>query len=756
MFHKRDKTRWSLLLTFVSIAILSPTYAEDGYNLWLRYHTMDDLLITQYRNHVRSIVSNSSFSPIMQAAVSELQRGITGMLNVNVTTEEPALSAGAIVVGTPVNSDAIRQLNLAMDHLGNEGYLIRQISVADVTFIVVAGNTERGALYGSFEFLKQIQMHNSLDGIDITSVPKIQLRLLNHWDNLDGTVERGYAGSSVWDWWKLPDIVDPRYTDYSRAVASIGINGVVVNNVNAKPDILTALWISKVTALANVFRPYGIQLFLSVRFSTPLELGETNTADPLNQNVVAWWNAKVEEVYTAIPDFGGFLVKASSEGQPGPDDYGRSHSEGANMLASAVQRFGGVIMWRAFVYSQDDPDDRAKQAYTEFKSLDGQFNSNVILQVKNGAIDFQPREPFHPLFGALPETQTSVEFQITKEYLGFASHIAYLGPMWEEVLDADTFAKGSGSTVSRVTDGTLFQHSLSSMAGVANIGNNRDWTGSHFNQANWYAYGKLAWDPDASSRSIAEEWLRLTFTTNAIFVERAADIMMMSREAVANYMTPLGLHHLMATGHHYGPGPWVDNLSRPEWNPAYYHNADENGIGFNRTDSGSGAILQYAPEVMNEFANSHTMDERYLLWFHHLSWDYQLKSGRTLWDSIVLTYDEGVASAVEMSLIWDSLRSYIDAERFENVAINLRIQLREAKWWRDACVAYFQSISNRALPSGTFAPEKTLAEYKALQFPFAPGTNTISIEVTCLPSGSAMMAPFLLLTFVCLLALRFV
>lgn len=695
MSHKTNKIRWTVFMTFVSIAILSPTCAEDGYDLWLRYHPIDDPIITQYRNHVRSIVANLSFSPVMEAAVSELKRGINGMLNLNLTTVESSLSVGAIVVGTPMNSDTIRQLNLPTDSLGDEGYLIRRVILADITFIVIVGNSERGALYGSFEFLKRIQMHNSLDGIDITSVPKIQLRLLNHWDNLDGTVERGYAGNSVWDWWKLPDIIDPRYTDYSRAAASIGINGVVVNNVNAKPDILTALWISKVTALANIFRPYGIKLFLSVRFSTPLELGETNTADPLNQNVVTWWNAKVEEVYAAIPDFGGFLVKASSEGQPGPGDYGRSHSEGANMLASAVEPFGGVIMWRAFVYSAEDPDDRAKQAYTEFKDLDGQFNSNVILQVKNGAIDFQPREPFHPLFGAMTETPTSVEFQITKEYLGFASHIAYLGSMWEEVLHADTFALGSGSTVSRVIDGTLFQHSLSSMAGVANIGNNRDWTGSHFNQANWYAYGRLAWSPDMSSRSIAEEWLRLTFTTNTIFVEKAADIMMMSREAVANYMTPLGLHHLMATGHHYGPGPWVDNLSRPEWNPAYYHNADGNGIGFDRTESGSNAISQYATTVMNEFAEPRTMDERYLLWFHHLSWDYQLKSGRTLWESIVLTYDEGVESVVEMIDTWDSIRPYIDSERFENIAINLRIQLREAKWWRDACVAYFQVRCNK-------------------------------------------------------------
>lgn len=343
----------------------------------------------------------------------------------------------------------------------------------------------------------------------------------------------------------------------------------------------------------------------------------------------------------------------------------------------------------------------------------------MIVQVKNGAIDFQPREPFHPLFGAMPETQLSLEVQLTKEYLGFATHLAYLGPMWEEVLDADTFAKGQGSTVSRVIDGSLFNHSLTAMAGVANIGNDRDWTGSHFNQANWYAYGRLAWDPDISSRSIAEDWLQMTFSTDPLFVETAADVMMGSREAVANYMTPLGLHHLMATGHHYGPGPWVDNLSRPEWNPAYYHNADVNGIGFDRTETGSNALSQYSVNVA--FADPSIMDERYLLWFHHLPWDYQMRSGRTLWDEIVLTYEEGIDFVNEMSRKWDTLKPYVDLERFENVAINLRIQEREAKWWRDACVAYFQSIAMLPLPVGTYPPEKTLEAYKAIQFPYAPG-----------------------------------
>ncbi|KAJ6645570.1 Extracellular xylan exo-alpha-(1-_2)-glucuronosidase [Pseudolycoriella hygida] len=734
---------------FTSIVLLPMVLSEDGYDLWLRYRLMDTDSINRYSPYIRDIHISLSFTFVMRAAASELQRGLSGMMGSDIPQIQEPVSNGTIVIGTPTTSSVIRQLSLPLDSLGNEGYLIRQVSADDITFIVIAGNTEQGGLYGVFQFLKEVQMRKSLENVNISSTPKVKLRLLNHWDNLDGTVERGYAGNTLWDWWKLPDIVSPRYTDYSRAMASVGINGIVVNNVNAKPDILKAMWISKVAALSDVFRQYGIQTYLSVRFSTPYELKETKTADPLDSDVIAWWSAKVQKIYTTIPNFGGFLVKASSEGQPGPADYGRSHAEGANMLANAVRPYGGVVMWRAFVYSQDDPEDRAKQAYTEFKALDGQFAENVILQVKNGPIDFQPREPFHPLFGGMPNTPVSIEVQITKEYLGFATHLAYLGPMWEEVLTSDTFIKGSGSTVSRVIDGSLFQHSLTAIAGVSNVGNDRDWTGSHFNQANLYAYGRLAWDPYASSRSIAEDWLRLTFSTDTSFVSKAADIMMMSREAVANYMTPLGLHHLMATGHHYGPGPWVDNLSRPEWNPAYYHNADGNGIGFDRTQTGSNAISQYAPEVSAVFADVNVVDERYLLWFHHLSWDYTLKSGNSLWDSIVQAYDDGVASAKEMSDMWQTLLIYVDPERFQNVEADLRIQIREAKWWRDACIAYFQSVSNKPLPAGADPPEKTLAEYRAIQFIYAPGINTITIEVECV-SSSVEMKPYVVLITLCL------
>ena len=544
--------------------------------------------------------------------------------------------------------------------------------------------------------------------------------MLNHWDNLDGSVERGYAGQSIWDWWNLPDLKDPRYTDYARANASIGINGTVLNNVNAKADSLTAPYIAKAAALADIFRPWGIKVYLSARFSAPIEIGGLKTADPLDPQVAAWWKAKADEIYRAIPDFGGFLVKANSEGQPGPRDYHRSHADGANMLAAAVAPHKGIVMWRAFVYADTDPDDRAKQAYTEFKPLDGTFADNVLVQVKNGAIDFQPREPFHPLFGAMPKTPLVMEFQITKEYLGFASHLAYLGPLFQEVLDAPTGVK-RGQTVADVVDGSAEGHRLTGMAGVANIGRDRDWTGSPFNQANWYVFGRMAWDPEADADTIAREWAAQTFTPDPAVVDPVVAMMMGSREAVVDYMTPLGLAHLMATGHHYGPGPWVSDLARPEWNPAYYHRADKQGIGFDRTRSGSNAVAQYAPPVAKRFADVGTVPERDLLWFHHVGWDRRMASGRTLWEEMVRHYDAGVAYVAGMRRQWDALRPRIDAERWQKTATLLGVQEREARWWRDASLAYWMSVNGLPLPAGAAAPAHDLDWYKAQNFPRAPG-----------------------------------
>jgi alpha-glucuronidase len=544
--------------------------------------------------------------------------------------------------------------------------------------------------------------------------------VLDHWDNLDGTVERGYAGASIWRWQSLPEHLDPRYLEYARACASIGINGAVLNNVNASAQILTRAYLEKVAAIAGVLRPYGLKVYLSARFSAPIEIGGLRSADPLDPAVRAWWRSKADELYGLIPDFGGLLVKANSEGQPGPQDYGRTHTDGANMLADALAPHGGIVMWRAFVYGRLN-EDRARQAYDEFTPLDGKFRSNVLLQVKNGPIDFQPREPFSPLFGALRRTQVMMELQITKEYLGFATHLVYLGPLYEEVLRSDTYAKGEGSTVVHVLDGSLFGYRRTGIAGVANVGSDRNWTGSQFNQANWFVFGRLAWDPTLSSAAIAEEWVRMTFSNDPAFVAPVVAMMMGSREAAVDYMTPLGLAHIMARDTHYGPGPWVSGGARPEWTAIYYHRADSKGIGFDRTASGSNAVAQYAPHVAAQFSSLAKTPERYLLWFHHVPWDHRLASGRTLWDELVLHYARGVDEVRAMRKTWSGLERYVDSQRFAEVAGFLAIQEHEAGWWRDACIAYFRSLSKRPLPPTVRPPKYSLEEYESICYPYEPG-----------------------------------
>ena len=588
----RCLARLSLLL-LASLAGASPAVAEDGYELWLRYRAVEDGVLHRYRATATALSGNAD-TPTLRVAQSELIRGLNGLLNYSVPLQQKVTRDGAIVFGTPHSSSVVAGLASDLKSLGAEGYLIRSVVTDGHKATVVAANSDIGVLYGAFHLLKLIQTRANLEGVAITEAPHVQHRLLNHWDNLDRTVERGYAGASIWDWHKLPDYLDPRYTDYARANASLGINGTVLNNVNSNALSLTPMYLEKVAALAGVLRAYGIRVYLSARFSAPMEIGGLKTADPLDPVVAQWWKTKADEIYRYVPDFGGFLVKANSEGQPGPQDYGRSHADGANMLADAVAPHDGIVIWRAFVYSHEQPDDRAKQAYSEFVPLDGKFRDNVLLQVKNGAIDFQPREPFHPLFGAMPETPLMMEFQVTKEYLGFATHLVYLAPMWQETLAADTYRKGKGSTVARVIDGTLHKYARTGMAGVANIGADRNWTGSHFDQANWYAFGRMAWNPSLASAPIAEEWTRMTFGNDAAFVQPAVAMMMGSHEAVVDYMTPLGLHHLMGRGHHYGPGPWVEGGPRADWTSVYYHRADAAGIGFDRSATGSNAIAQYA------------------------------------------------------------------------------------------------------------------------------------------------------------------
>jgi len=690
---------------------------EDGSSLWLRYSELPiPERLAEYRAALTHVVGSGA-SPTLQIAEAELVRGLSGLTGSEITESAEATGAGAVVIGTPESSSVVAGMADRLTALGSEGYLVEALDVGGQAAIVVAANTDVGALYGSFALLRHLQSHRGLESLSLTSTPKIKLRLLNHWDNLDGSIERGYAGRSLWDWGALPDTLSPRYAEYARANASIGINGAVLNNVNADAEILSGSYLAKVKALADVFRPYGIKVYLTARFSAPIEIGGQSTADPADSAVQEWWQQKVEEIYGLIPDFGGLLVKANSEGQPGPGDYGRTHAEGANMLADALGPFGGIVMWRAFVYSDATPSDRIRQAYDEFKPLDGQFRENVMVQAKNGPLDFQPREPFHPLFGGMPETPIALELQVTKEYLGEDTHLAYLGSLYEEVLAADTYADGEGSSVARVVDGSVYGHALSAIAGVANIGSDANWTGSHMNQANWYVFGRLAWDPDASSQELAAEWVRQTFSNDPLVVGPVTDMLLMSRQALVDYMTPLGLVHIMATDHHYGPGPWVDDLDRDDWNPTYYHRADADGIGFDRTASGSNAVEQYFAPARDMFASRDSVPDDFLLFFHRVSWQDTLASGRNLWEELVYRYSRGVDQVGSMREAWAGVEQRIDGARFGEVAEFLQIQHWEARWWRDACLQYFGQVAGLEIPSGYAAPANALGFYQALACP---------------------------------------
>jgi len=705
-------------LLFISIQLT----AEDGYRLWLRYDKISDSkLLKDYKTGIKGICVCGN-SDIMKSAKHELEIGLNGLLD-RKNDFQKSIDGDGIVVVTKYNASLLASLHLEdkMKTVGNEGFIILSAKINDNDIILITANEDSGVLYGVFHFLQILQTHGSIQNLDIVSSPKIKLRLLNHWDNLDGTIERGYAGFSFWDWHRLPDYISPRYTDYARADASVGINGVSLTNVNASSFILRHEYLLKVKALADIFRGYGIRVYLTARFSSPIEIGGLKTADPLDENVKKWWNNKCEEIYKLIPDFGGFLVKANSEGQPGPQNYGRNHADGANMLADAVKPFGGVIMWRAFVYENNVPSERAKQAFNEFKPLDGKFRDNVLIQVKNGAIDFQPREPFHPLFGAMPKTSLMMEFQLTQEYLGQATQLVYLAPIYKECLESDTYAKGEGSLVAKVIDGSLDKHSLSGIAGVANTGADRNWTGHLFGQSNWYAFGKLAWNHQLSSEQIADEWIRMTFSNDEKIIEPIKKIMMDSRENCVNYMTPLGLHHLMGWDHHYGPEPWTKGKQRDDWMPKYYHKADSNGIGFDRTATGSNATSQYSPKASEIFSSLQLCPDKYLLWFHHLPWDYKMKSGNSLWNELVNHYYKGVDDERESLKLWNTLEGIIDQEEFEHVKMLMGIQVKEAVWWRNACILYFQTFSKKPIPENFEKPDKTLDYYMNLEYPYAPG-----------------------------------
>ena len=717
------KTCAAPLLAALALLLAPPApalRAEDGYDLWLRYRLVADAArLQEYRGAIARIVVQGG-SPTLAAARAELERGLTGLLGRPVPAAAD-VGAGAVIVGTPASSKLIAGLPLAADlrRAGAEGYVIRNLLVGRRRAIVIAANRDIGALYGTFAFLRQLQTDRPLAGLALVSAPKLELRMLYHWDNANGTIERGYAGRSLWKWAQLPDTLDPRYTDYARADASIGINGAVLTNVNADKRFLTHEYLVKVAALARVFRPYGIRVFLTARFSSPVELGGLRTADPLDPAVQAWWQQKADEIYALIPDFGGLLMKANSEGQPGPRDYDRTHAEGANLIADALAPHGGIVIWRAFVYSNQTPTDRVRQAYDEFKPLDGQFHSNAFVQVKNGPLDFQPREPFHPLFGAMPKTPLMIELQITKEYLGQYSTLVFLAPMWQEVLAADTWADGPGSTVGKVIDGSLQHYAHTGIAGVANTGDDRDWCGSDFNQANWYAFGRLAWNPALPAAAIAAEWVGQTFSTDPAVVRPVSAMMMASREAVVNYMTPLGLAHQMARGHHYGPAPW-DTGIRPDWTPVYYNRADSVGLGFDRTPAGSDAVGQYFAPLRGRFAGRDSVPLDLLLWFHHVGWTEPQRTGRTLWEELVRHYQLGLDTVAWMRRTWDGLRGRVDAARFAAVREDLRIQAAEARWWRDASLDYWQSFNHLPIPAGFEPARHPLAFYEQLRCPADP------------------------------------
>lgn len=578
-----------------------------------------------------------------------------------------------------------KEVSIRIDPLLNlgEGYMLTDSSIIASSSI--------GILYGAYDLLR-LQETGNLSHLSKTEKPAVNLRILNHWDNLDGSIERGYAGKSIWKWDEI--ILDKtgefkniskdlrnRLITYARSNASIGINGAVLNNVNASPQMMTSEYLHKVKVIADIFRPYGIRVYLSINFASPMALGYTKTADPLDMKVQLWWKKKAKEIYASIPDFGGFLVKANSEGQPGPGDYHRSHADGANMLADALKPFGGIVMWRSFVYGANHKgEDRVKQAVSEFKYQDGKFRDNVILQSKNGPLDFQPREPYAPIFDNIHQTPQIAELQITQEYLGQSKHLVYLAPMWKEFFRFVSPDK------------------LKGIAGVSNIGDNANWCGHPFSQANWYAFGRLAWNPSISSEEIAHEWLIQTYGCKDERFTKPVEMMMLtSREACVNYMMPLGLHHIFKFDHHYGPEPDGFKAEYPlEWCPVYYHKADAKGIGFDRSSDGTDAVGQYPEPYRSLYDNLATCPEEYLLWFHHVPWNYRMKSGSTLWEELCMRYNMGVSMVETYRDYWHtSTKEYMKDHitEWEMTDSLLNVQLASAKEWRDVCLKYFQTFS---------------------------------------------------------------
>ncbi|WP_333889368.1 alpha-glucuronidase family glycosyl hydrolase [Sphingobacterium siyangense] len=701
------------LLPLFFLSLVFASNAEDGYDLWLRYEKITDKnIVSRYRQQYATInIKKTSLT--MDVATQEVRNALSKMVGLNIQNVGSLKKTNVLILGT-FSDPEIKKLLSDIDRvkLGEDGYVLKSFFSDGYYKTIVAGNTDIGVLYGSFKLLELLQMHKDTRKLQIFEYPKVKLRMLNHWDNLDGTIERGYAGYSLWEWQRLPGVISQRYEDYARANASVGINGTVLNNVNSSVRSLTKEYIMKAAALADIFRPYGIKVYLTAKFSAPKELGKLKTADPLDPSVIQWWNDKVKEIYSYIPDFGGFLVKANSEGQPGPGDYGRTHADGANMMAKALKPYKGVVMWRTFVYENSRDMDRAAQGYAEFKPLDGKFDDNVVVQAKYGPIDFQPREAFNPLFGSMPNTNLGMEFQITQEYFGFGTHLVYLAPLFQEYLRMDTHHP-QGKIADVVTQNRNVQK-LTCMAGVSNIGTDINWCGHPFAQSNWYAFGKYAWNPYADADSIAKDWLSVTFTEKESFVKPIAKMMLRSRESAVNYMEPMGLNHIMNLATHYGPGPWG---VIPDWNSWDYHCSDSVGIGFDRTDKGAKSSDQYADFWKERFNQIDKTPIELLLWFHHVPWNYKLSNGKTLWDELVNRYYSGSQDVKNMQVIWNNMKGKVDDARWLYIKHLLEQQYREACWWRDGCVLYFQTFSKQPLPSRLEKPANDLKYYETIPFP---------------------------------------
>ena len=696
---------FKILFIVYSFVLCNFAYADDGYRLWLKYDLIsDNNLLQEYRGMIHAFMINGE-SATIQTAKDELERGLNGLLGASIPETNNLNEDGIIVVGNIENIQLTETTDLKskVEKVGNEGFVILNERINGKKVILITANTDIGILYGVFHFLRLLQTHQDISSLDIVSSPKMKLRMLNHWDMLNSTHE--YSGLlSIWDWETLPTYIKPEYIDYARANTSIGINATSLNCVDADPRFLVEENLIKIAALADLFRPYGIKMFMSPNFNAPIILGGMKTADPYDQQVKEWWQKKVKEIYDLIPDFGGFLVKANSEDEPGPGDFNKTQADGANMFAEALKPYNGIVIWRTFVYVYN-PKDRAREAYDIFKPLDGKFAENVLLQVKNGPLDFSPREPFSPLFGAMPNTPLVMEVDITMGGLGKDIYLGYMAPMWREALMSDTYSNGkglpagqAGSTVAKVIEGTLDNYEISGMAGVANVYRQRNWTGNLFGQANWYTFGRLAWDYNITSEQIADEWIRMTFSNDTSIGNLIKKIMMESRENIVNFQDPLGLNMLMGWGGF--RGPWTNNSEHTNWNSPYYHRADNLGIGFDRTETGSNAVNQYYPQVAEKFNSLETCPEEFLLWFHHVPWSYKMKSGNTLWNELCYHYYKGVEGVVEMQRIWNSLEGKIDQEQFESVSMLLKIQYDDAVNLRDGCVLYFQTFSRLPIPEG--------------------------------------------------------